>query len=96
MPNDVLSIMTIAEAFIGAVNRSNKEILELISASTVVTGTTVISGVTTTLFQFDLTNQANLQIFQAKISANNIINQTSTNTIASFGQATQAVAANIK
>lgn len=96
MANDVLSIMTIAEAFIGAVNRSNKEILELISASTVVTGTTVISGVTTTLFQFDLTNQANLQIFQAKISANNIINQTSTNTIASFGQATQSIAANIK
>lgn len=96
MANEVLSIMTIAEAFIGAVNNSNKEILDLISASTVATGSTVISGVTTTQFQFDLTNQANLQIFQAKISANNIINQTSTNTIAVFGSSTQAIAANIK
>ena len=88
--------MDVALAFVNATAKSNEEIADLISLSTsTLTTTTLAGGETVAVFSFDLTDQANLQTFQAKISANNIINQTATNTISAFGQAAQTVAAKI-
>jgi hypothetical protein len=96
MASNRLTIFDIAVAFVNATAKSNDEIANLISLSTTTLSTTTLTGgETIAVFSFDLTDQANLQTFQAKISANNILNQTATNTISAFGSATQTVASKI-
>lgn len=91
-----LSLLSLAEALVNAVRRSNDQVGGLISLATESLSTTVLStGETVTITKFDLTNQANLITLQALNATNNLISTTSSQLISTLstnlGQTAQRI-----